>query len=207
MNGSKVAILGGSFDPVHLGHLFLLHCAVTMTDYHSFLLVPAKLSNFKRDSIPKASDGDRLEMLRLSLMDYHDIYADDFSSTGPNPDIEISTIELDRGGVSCTSDTIKSLKELGYEDIALVMGDDHVEGLSRWHEFDYIKENVEFLVCRRDPSGPKWESLPRGIRYRKLEPSEVYPQSSSAFRSDIEGNLGFLSERVKSYVKAKHLYI
>ena len=207
MREAKVAVLGGSFDPVHLGHLFLLHCAVTMTEYRSFLVIPAKLSNFKRDSVPKASDSDRLEMLRLSLMDYRDIYPFDFGKSGPNPDIRISTMELDRGGVSYTSDTVRSLKEQGYDEIGLVMGDDHVEGLTRWHEFEYIRDNVEFLVCRRDPAGPRWDRLPEGIRCRRLEPSEVYPQSSSALRSDVEGNLGFLSERVREYVKAKHLYV
>ena len=207
MRETKVAILGGSFDPVHLGHLFLLHCAVTMTEYRSFLIIPAKLSNFKRDSVPKASDADRLEMLRLALMDYNDIYRNDFSPSKDNLDIRISTMELDRGGISYTSDTVRILKEKGYDEIGLIMGDDHVEGLSRWHDFGYIKDNVEFLVCRRDPEGPKWDMLPKGIRCRRLEPDELFPQSSSAFRSDTEGNLGFLSERVKDYVKAKHLYI
>lgn len=207
MSGSKVAILGGSFDPVHLGHLFLLHCAVTMTDYRSFLIIPAKLSNFKRDSAPKASDSDRLEMLRLALADYHDIYADDFCIKGAKTEIAISTMELDRGGVSYTSDTVRALKEGGYDEIGLIMGDDHIEGLSMWHDFDFIRENVEFLVCRRDPKGPKWERLPQGVRCRRLEPSELFPQSSSAFRSDTSGKLGYLSERVREYVKAKHLYL
>ena len=207
MSESKVAILGGSFDPVHLGHLFLLHCAVTMTEYRSFLIIPAKLSNFKRDSVPKASDADRLEMLKLALMDYHDIYSNDFMHSSDNPDIRISTLELDRGGVSYTSDTVKTLKSQGYEEIALIMGDDHIEGLTRWHDFEYIKDNVEFLICRRDPNGPKWGMLPDGIRCRHLEPSELFPQSSSAFRSDTERNNGFLSERVREYVKANHLYI
>ena len=207
MTGSRIAILGGSFDPVHLGHLFLLHCAVSMTDYSRFLLVPAKLSNFKRDSAPKASDKDRLEMLKLALMDYHDIYSQDFDGRYGNPDIEISTMELDRGGVSFTSDTVRSLREDGYSEIGLIMGDDHIGGLCRWHDFGYIRDNVEFLICRRDPGGPQWDRLPDGIRYRTLEPEELYPQSSSAVRSDVAENLGFLSERVKTYVKANGLYL
>jgi len=52
MSSDKTAILGGSFDPVHLGHMFLLHCAVSMTDYSSFLIIPAKVSNFKQDNSP-----------------------------------------------------------------------------------------------------------------------------------------------------------
>lgn len=207
MRTSRIAVMGGSFDPVHLGHLFLLHCAVSMTDYNSFLLVPAKLSNFKRDSAPKASDEDRLQMLKLAIMDYHDIYGQDFSAIGRNPDIKVSTMELERGGVSYTSDTVRSLKESGYEDIALVIGDDHIAGLSRWHDFEYIRDNVEFLICRREADGPKWDLVPPETRYRAIEPDELYPQSSSAVRSDVGANLDFLSQRVRDYVKAKNLYV
>lgn len=207
MSKSNVVLFGGSFDPVHLGHLFLLHCAISMTDYSSFLLVPAKLSNFKRDSVPKASDSDRLEMLRLALMDYQDIYSQDYSCNSENPDIRISAIELERGGISYTSDTVRSLKESGYERIGLLIGDDHIEGLTRWHDYEYIRDNVEFLICRRNADGPLWDKLPDGIRYRALEPGEVFPQSSSAVRSDVSGKLDYLSERVREYVRAKHLYV
>lgn len=207
MKDSRIAILGGSFDPVHLGHLFLLHCAVSMTDYNSFMIIPAKLSNFKQNSMPKASDEERLEMLGLAMMDYMDIYSQDFCNRSQELDIKISPIELERGGVSYTSDTVRRLKEMGYSDIGLIMGDDHIAGLSKWHEFDYLKENIEFLICRRSPEGTPWNLIPEGVRVRRLEPKEVYPQSSSAVRTDLDGKLDYLSERVREYVKAKHLYV
>jgi nicotinate-nucleotide adenylyltransferase len=206
MREGKTAVLGGSFDPVHLGHLFLLHCAVTMTDYSSFLLIPAKVSNFKQDNGPKATDAQRLEMLGLALLDFHDLYPED------KADIRISTMELDRGGVSYTSDTIRLLRrQLGYEGtdrrIGLIMGDDHVGGLSRWHDFGYLRDNVEFLICRRNPDGACWDSLPQGLCYMKLEPEHLAPQSSSAVRSNVDANGGFLSKRVSEYVRANGLYV
>ena len=202
MSSDKTAILGGSFDPVHLGHMFLLHCAVSMTDYSSFLIIPAKVSNFKQDNSPKASDADRLEMLRLALLDYHDLYPQD------KADISISTMELDRGGVSYTSDTIRILKEeLGVKRIGMVMGDDHVSGLSRWHDFPYLRDNVEFLICRRNPEGTCWDTLPQGLCYRRLEPTDVAPQSSSAIRENVSGRNDYLSKRVGEYVRANNLYI
>ena len=206
MREDKTAILGGSFDPVHLGHLFLMHCAVSMTDYTSFILIPAKVSNFKQGNAPKASDSQRLEMLRLALEDYRDIYPED------SADMSISTMELERGGISFTSDTVRLLRtELGYDGtdrrIGLIMGDDHVDGLSRWHDFPYLKDNLEFLICRRNPDGVCWDSLPEGLCYRKLEPEELAPQSSSAIRVDPEGSSGFLSARVGAYVKANGLYV
>lgn len=201
MSRAKIAIFGGSFDPVHLGHLFLLHCAISMTDYERFLIIPAKVSNFKQDSRPQASDQDRLNMLRLALEDFRDLYPED-SRAG----IEISTMELDRGGVSYTSDTIRQLKkQTDTARIGLVMGDDHIGGLSRWHDFAYLKDNVEFLICRRVGLQVSWE-LPEGICFRALVPATVAPQSSSAIRTDLEGNLDYLSQRVREYVKEHDLY-
>ena len=202
MSSAKTAMIGGSFDPVHLGHLFLLHCAVSMSDYSSFILIPAKVSNFKQSSRPQASDQDRLEMLRLAVEDYRDLYPED-----RDVDISVSTMELERGGVSFTSDTIRILKEkLGLDRIGMVIGDDHLEGLSRWHDFEYLRDNVEFLICRRSQEGTNWELIPEGVCYRRLEPENVAPQSSSAVRSDLQKNQDFLSRRVREYVKAKDLY-
>ena len=201
MSKAKVAVLGGSFDPVHLGHLFLLHCAISMTDYRRFLIIPAKVSNFKQDSRPQASDADRLTMLRLALEDFRDLYPEDAGA-----EIEISTMELERGGVSYTSDTIRELKiQLDDPMIGLIMGDDHISGLTRWHDFDYLKQNVEFLICRRESSTSNW-NVPEDICYKALIPSDVAPQSSSAIRTDLEGNLDYLSRRVREYVKANNLY-
>ena len=203
MSADRIAILGGSFDPVHLGHLFLLHCAISMTEYRSFLLIPAKVSNFKQDRRPQASDSDRLNMLNLAIEDFRELYPQDSVA-----DIRTSTMELDRGGVSYTSDTVKQIRESNPNaSIGLIMGDDHVGGLSRWHEFDYIKENVEFLICRRYGSCSIWESLPEGIRFRALDPKDAAPQSSSAIRDDLESNLDYLPRRVRAYVKANGLYI
>lgn len=202
MSSAKTAMIGGSFDPVHLGHLFLLHCAVSMSDYSSFILIPAKVSNFKQSSRPQASDQDRLEMLRLAVEDYRDLYPED-----RDVDISVSTMELERGGVSFTSDTIRILKEkLGLDRIGMVIGDDHLEGLSRWHDFEYLRDNVEFLICRRSQEGTNWDLIPEGVCYRRLEPENVALQSSSAVRSDLQKNQDFLSRRVREYVKAKDLY-
>ncbi len=198
---TKIAVFGGSFDPVHLGHLFLLHCAVSMTDYESFLIIPAKVSNFKQENRPQASDADRLNMLRLAVEDFRDIYPEDSAAH-----IEISTMELDRGGVSYTSDTVRQLKaQADATKIGLVMGDDHIDGLCRWHDFGYLKDNVEFLICRRNIKDSVW-NLPEGLTYRALVPETVAPQSSSAIRTDLAGNLDYLSKRVREYVKAHGLY-
>ena len=199
MKDSKIAIMGGSFDPVHLGHLFLLHTALTLTDYRTIILIPAKVSNFKQSSRPCASDEDRLEMLKLSLEDFFELYPQHKGA-----DIRISDMELKRGGVSYTSDTVKLLK--GQNRLGIILGDDHIEGLTRWHDYDYLKDNVEYLICRRESSESCWKSLPKEIVYQRLEPQGLAPQSSSAIRTQPEVREGFLSKRVMNYVTDKNLY-
>ncbi len=199
----KVAMLGGSFDPVHLGHLFLLHCAVSMSDYDTFIVVPAALSNFKRTNAPKATDNDRLEMLRLALLDYKDIYPQDCDA-----DIRLSTMELDRGGVSYTYDTVMDLKRDMdiHGRLGLIMGDDQIPSLARWYRFDDLKREVRFLVCRRNQDGALWTLMPEGVVYSKIEPSGLAPQSSSGFRADVHSRMGDLSPRVAEYVRDHDLY-
>ena len=199
----KVAMLGGSFDPVHLGHLFLLHCAISMSSYDTFLVVPATVSNFKQNNAPRATNEDRLEMLRLSLLDYKDLYPLDNKA-----DIRLSTIELDRGGVSYTYDTVidikKSLNLAGR--LGLIMGDDQIEHLNKWYRYADLKDEVEFIICRRDVEKRHWSQMPQDAQYIKIEPKELALESSSAFRAARSANMGYLSKRVAQYVTEHNLY-
>ena len=199
----KIAMFGGSFDPVHLGHLFLLHCAVSMSEYDTFLIVPATLSNFKQNSVPMATNEDRLEMLRLALLDYKELYPCD-----KDANIILSTIEFERGGVSYTYDTVIGLKKnLSIEGrFGLIMGDDQVEHLSKWYRYEDLKDEVEFVVCRRDAKKDHWSQMPQDAKYVKIEPKELAIESSSAFRENRTANIGYLSKRVAQYVTEHNLY-
>ncbi len=200
---TKVALFGGSFDPVHLGHLAVLHNALISTDYSLFLLVPAKLSNFKQTKTPKATSEDRLQMLQLALEDYKEIYPRD--EVGK---ITISTLELDRGGVSYTYDTVMEIKKLyGITDrLGLIIGDDQIPKLTNWYRYGDLKKEVEFIICRRNPDGALWSLLPSDICYTKIEPEKLAPQSSSEVRANLEDREDYLSKRVRQYVRDNNLY-
>ena len=199
----KVALFGGSFDPVHLGHLAVLHNVLECSDYSLFLIVPAKLSNFKQSNKPKASSEDRLKMLKLALEDYKELYPKDDISK-----LLISTLELDRGGVSYTYDTVMEIKKLYgiTERLGLIIGDDQIPTLTNWYRYEDLKKEVEFIICRRNPDGALWSLLPQDICYTKIEPEELAPQSSSEFRANLESREDYLSKRVRQYVKANDLY-
>lgn len=198
---TKTAILGGSFDPVHLGHLFLLHNAVISTDYSRFILIPAKVSNFKIDARPVSSDKDRLEMLKLAIEDYHELYPQD------KKEIIVSDIELKRGGVSYTYDTVIELKNrYGInERLGLIMGDDHIASLSKWYRYDELKNEVQFIICPRSHL-EDFDNIPRGLSYVVLKTETVKAENATDVRSNIDAYSNYLSRRVLDYVREHNLY-
>ncbi len=202
MNTIKTAILGGSFDPVHLGHLFLLHQAVSLTDYRQFIIVPALLSNFKQDSKPVTSAEDRLKMIELSILDYKELYPEDDGR------IIVSDTEFRRGGVSYTYDTVLEIKkELKIQDrLGLIIGDDHIRKLKQWYKFDELVNEVEFLICPRNEDVQVFDLIPDNVVYKKLECGTTALENATAIRNNLKENLSYLSGRVKKYVREKNLY-
>ena len=89
-------MVGGSFDPVHLGHLHLIHSVVTSTHYRRIILVPVGHNHFKPDARP-VSVHHRLAMIDLSIASYRSLYPDD-----PEIDLVVDDCELQRTGPSYT---------------------------------------------------------------------------------------------------------
>lgn len=202
MKELKTAILGGSFDPVHLGHLFLLHSAVSLTDYRRFIVVPAALSNYKIDSEPVATKTQRYEMLKLALEDFKTLYPSDSDA-----DIRISEVELNRGGVSYTYDTVMGLKNtLGIDGrIGFIIGDDHIRALKGWYRYQDLKKEVEFIICPRENDKGLFSMLDSDLQYIVLDTKTVAPENSTEIRSGT--GRGYLSKRVEEYVRKNNLYM
>ena len=115
----KVGIFGGTFDPVHSGHVALASAALRAFSLDEILLIPGHVTPFKIDA-RTASDADRLAMLRLAI--------------AGNARMSVSTIELDRGGVSYTVDTLEWLRAAHPDwDLWLLLGADSLLSLGRWH--------------------------------------------------------------------------
>ena len=131
----RIGILGGTFDPVHAGHLIIA------TEFHHalgldrLLFVPAGVPPHKRGQAI-SDDADRLAMLRLALAD--------------NPDFEIDTIDLDRGGVSYTSELLALMVERNPgAEVIFLMGEDSLRDLPTWHAPEEICRLVEIGVAAR----------------------------------------------------------
>ena len=189
----KTALLGGTFNPVHSGHVHLMHEIYAKAGIGNLILIPAYLSNFKRQSHPVSFE-ERVEMLSLAIEDYKDIYPDDMM------DVSISRFEGEKKGISYTSETVKAFFD-SYNDngkINFIIGDDILPTLGTWHDFDYLRSHVRFLCFSR--YGMKDTDADAEIIFIR---SDVYDASSSEVRA---GDFSMLSRRVREYVRDNKLY-
>jgi nicotinate-nucleotide adenylyltransferase len=116
----RIGVFGGSFDPVHIGHLLAAECCREQAGLDRVLFMPAAVQPHKQHR-QLAAGQHRLEMLALA--------------TGGNDAFAVSSDELDRGGVSYTVDTLERLAALHPgDDLLLVLGPDAVLGLPSWRE-------------------------------------------------------------------------
>lgn len=139
---ARLGLLGGSFNPVHRGHLRAGELALRHAGCQRVLLVPVASPPHKSpDGLATAEH--RLAMLRLAVEG--------------RPEFEVSTIEIDRGGVSYTVDTIEALRaRLGPAGpkLTLIVGADMLPGLPRWREIDRVLELAALFVVGR-PGSPR----------------------------------------------------
>lgn len=141
----KTAIIGGTFNPVHNGHLHLLHWLVTTTDYQRMLFIPVYSPPHKAYD-RKVTDSDRIDMLTLGLQAYSKEYPHDRAV-----ELIVDDCEIRRQGVSFMFDTVKDVL-IRYQvegKPAVVIGDDLLPGLSAWHRFDELCGLVDFIVFKR----------------------------------------------------------
>ncbi|MDD7535696.1 MAG: nicotinate (nicotinamide) nucleotide adenylyltransferase [Bullifex sp.] len=193
MKSKLTCIFGGTFDPIHKGHLHLLHQLEENTPYERVIIIPARISNFKQDTHPTSAI-DRYNMVKIALKEYSTKYPSRL-------ELAVSDIEIKRGGVSYTYDTVIDVMEKWpiTGRLGILMGDDLLEGLDRWYRAEELKELVDFVCFSRDGvEVPKRE----GYRIRMIN-APVYQASSTSVRS---GDLSQLTDGVREYVEAHGLY-
>jgi nicotinate-nucleotide adenylyltransferase len=130
----KLGILGGSFNPVHHGHLIVAERAAEAAGLDRVLFVPAAVSPLK-DGRSLAPARDRWTMLGLALR--------------RNPLFRASDLELRRGGVSYTVDTLRELSRRSPAELYLILGADAARLLPRWREIDAVRKLARFVLVSR----------------------------------------------------------
>ncbi len=164
----KVGLFGGSFDPIHFGHLSLAVRILEEQGLDEILFCPAFCSPFKTKSPPIASGKDRLEMLKLCL---------------DHPQFKISSLEIDRAGISYTIDTVKQLKGV---KLNLLISEETAKHLDQW-------QSSKELIGLAPP----------------LIGKELYPISSTMVRKRLKSKKycsHLVPKEVLDYIRANRLY-
>ena len=171
----KLAILGGSFNPIHIGHLHLADSVLSAFGFDRLLLVPANISPFKQvpDMMPDtsaATAADRLDMILASIT--------------ACPGIAVEDTELRRGGVSYTIDTVKEIinRYRPSGKPALILGDDLTADFSKWKDAEAITQIADIIIARRMINAGSAPEFP--FPYRMLN-NEVMDISSAMIRESI----------------------
>ena len=163
----KFAILGGSFNPVHIGHLFLADTALTGLGYDRIILVPVHTSPFKPGA-EGASPKDRLDMLAASIP--------------ADSRLTIDDCEIRREGVSFTIDTVRDIIERYRPEgkPGLILGDDLARDFHKWRSAGEIAALADIIIGHR--LSP--ETIPFSWPYRQLD-NEILELSSGNVRDRI----------------------
>lgn len=155
MTRARVGIFGGTFDPIHQGHLCAAEEVREAFDLERVILVPAALPPHKEGQgrSPQAPAALRLEWVERAIAD--------------NPALCVDALELEREGPSYTVDTLRYLQErIGPEPPVFVIGCDAFALLSSWHRPAEVLASAHFAVVTRPPAGldSLAECLPEGLR-------------------------------------------
>jgi nicotinate-nucleotide adenylyltransferase len=168
----RIGLFGGSFDPVHLGHLLVAQAAREELDLERLFLIPAAQSPFKPDTRPTPAP-ERLRLLRLAL--------------AGKTWCEIDEQEIRRGGVSYTIDTARDYaSRFPDAQLCYLIGADHLPQLPKWRAAEELARLVEFVVIPRP--GQAETPFPAPFRGRWLTgfPLGV---SSSQIRARVKAGL------------------
>lgn len=197
----KIAIFGGTFNPIHNGHVHLGKEFAKILNADKVLVIPTSVPPHKR-ARNLASASDRLAMCRLAVEG--------------NSLFEVSDLEIRRGGPSYTADTLRGLKIL-YPDseLFLITGEDMFVTLDKWYEPEIIFSLA--TVCAAPRSGKGSSALLKcserlkseGARTR-IENIEYLPISSTLIRRAVkEGQSisAFVPAAVERYIHVHHLYL
>ncbi|OFI49472.1 nicotinate-nucleotide adenylyltransferase [Floricoccus tropicus] len=186
----RIGILGGNFNPVHNAHLFIADQVRQKLKLDKVLLMPE--ANPPHVDKKKTIDAKyRLDMLELALEDY--------------PDLGIEMIEIERGGISYSYDTMKLLKEKNSTTkYYFIIGQDMVEYLPKWYKIDELMEMVDFIAVRRSKDEILISQYP--VTWVDLPFMDI---SSTFIRKEISEGISpnfIIPDKLISYIKENNLY-
>ncbi len=189
----RVGVLGGTFDPPHVGHLLAASDASEALALDKLLFVPAKVPPFKARTV-QASPEQRLQMLELTV--------------GDDTRFEASRVELDREGLSFTVDTLEALsRQTPGISLFMLIGEDLATQIASWRDAGRIADLATIVVLvRATPDTPS--SLEATLPMTKLATRRI-ELSSTEIRERVSAGRsihGFVTDAVAAFISAAGLY-
>lgn len=197
-NPKRIGILGGSFNPIHQGHIAFLRLCMERLALDRGCLVPVNDAYWKAGCRYEPASH-RLAMCRLAA--------------GPYPEIEVCDLEAGQQGATYTADTVRALSDRhpGAE-LYLLLGADVAAHVTRWKGFSELRERVTFVVARRpqdNGTGDCHRLADSGASCVWLEDWTPPPYSSTRIRAALGAGNGLaegLDPAVLGYIKEWNLY-
>ena len=193
----KVAIFGGTFNPLHIGHYQMLKALNECEDIDKIFLMPDRIPPHKVCDF-MASDEDRIEMCRIAAKDFNKC--------------ELCLIEFERKGKSYTYDTVKLLKKM-YSDneFFFVCGGDMLVYFDKWYRFEDLMKELSFIVFKRSDTDigefndciEKFTEMGMNIKLMEETISDI---SSTEIRADKEKAQKYLPQKIYDYILEKRIY-
>lgn len=198
----RIGLFGGSFDPVHLGHLILAEQCREQARLDEVWWIPAAVSPLKERG-PFASDRQRLEMLELAVAG-HSAF-------------RVVDVELKRGGTSYTVETLETFRqEYPDREFFLLLGSDSLASFARWRDPSRICALATPLVYARPGTSVAWDSLAPFVAPERLQAytelalrSRLIDISSSDLRERIRQGMSIrylVPRAVEQYIIHQKLY-
>ncbi len=202
MGTGRVAILGGTFDPPHIGHLVLGECARVQFACEKVYFVPAgdpyrktgtDTGENRRAGTPpsrQVSPGNvRLEMVRLA--------------TSTNSFFVADGSEVEREGPSYTVETLEAFHGRGYQDLVLILGSDAIADMPNWREPERIASLAKIVVAQKDPETP----VPGGFERVDMPLLRISSTEIRARVSEGKPYRYLVPGTVETFIKSRGMYV
>lgn len=189
---------GGSFNPVHHGHLICARAAAEAQGFDRVILIPSALPPHKLQTTELASPHHRLEMCRRAV--------------AGDPLFEVNDVELTRAGPSYTIDTVRELRRQGWDQVAWLIGADMLSMLPKWRQPLDLMREAELVIMARPGWSFDWKSLPPEYQHladHVVPPAPLLDISATDLRRRVaEGkSIRYLTtDSVCNYIRDNQLY-
>lgn len=190
----RLGLLGGTFDPPHLGHLHLAYSAIERLDLDRVILIPARRQPLKAATEISAPEH-RVAMTRLLA--------------GSDPRLSVDPVETEREGLSFSIDTVRGYRSAHpTAELVFLMGEDTAATLPHWREPVALSRLARLVVLTRGVRDAGMGALPQGVDVERVATRRI-DISATEIRARVRAGLplrGFVTEDVAAYIAAHRLY-